>query len=131
MRPSNRKLGSLIQGKTYRMDSLLPNQFKDLDFLGEWALASELGRNRKRRESTMEEIQRCYHALLPRMDEIVAYLNSYTLDDLSPDAQRLLYLALSFMEISPAVELFNEPDENGVFAATRFKIIEPACSPVQ
>ncbi len=108
------------------MDSPLPSQFNQLNSLAEkWALASELDRNDRRRSSTMEEIQSCYDAMLPRMDEIIAYLNQYPLNNLPADAQRLFYLALSFMEISPAIELFKEPDETGVFAAGRFKIGEP------
>jgi hypothetical protein len=73
----------------------------------------------------MEEIQAFYEAMLPRMDEIINYLNQYPLDGLPAEAKRLFDLALSLMEISPAVELFKEPDETGAFEATRFKIIEP------
>lgn len=105
---------------------LLPEQFKGLDPLArEWALASESERNKKRRSSTMEEIRAFYQAVLPRMDQIVAYLNRYPLGEMPEDAERLFYLALSFMEVSPAVELFGEPDESGVFPADRLKIIEP------
>ena len=104
----------------------LPALFHELEALSErWALSTERQRNERRRTSTMEEIQKCYDAILPRMDEIIAYLNQYPLDDMPADAKRLSYLALSFMEISPAVELFNEPDESGTFEATRFRICEP------
>ena len=74
----------------------------------------------------MEEIRAFYEAILPRMDEVITYLNQYPLEAMPEDATRLFYLALSFMEISPAVELFGEPDESGVFEAERFKIIEPS-----
>lgn len=105
---------------------LLPEQFKALEpFASEWALASESERNKKRRSSAMEEIRAFYGAMLPRMDQIIAYLNRYPLDEMPEDAKRLFYLALSFMEVSPAVELFGEPDESGVFPADRLKIIEP------
>ncbi|HKZ80387.1 MAG TPA: hypothetical protein VJ124_19080 [Pyrinomonadaceae bacterium] len=104
----------------------LPDQFQELNSFSErWALATERERNDRRRSSTMEEIQKFYDAILPRMDEIINYLNQYPLDGLPVDARRLFYLALSFMEISPSVELFREPDETGAFEATRFKIIEP------
>lgn len=104
----------------------LPDQFHELKAFSErWALATERERNERRRASTMEDIQNCYDAVLPRMVEIITYLNQYPLDSLPADAGRLFYLALSFMEISPAVELFKEPDESGAFEATRFKIDEP------
>jgi hypothetical protein len=103
----------------------LPSKFWDLNsFATPWALATETERNQKRRSSTMEEIQVFYEAILPRMEEIILYLNQYPLDGIPEDGKRLLNLALSFMEVSPAVELFHEPDESGVFAAERFKIIE-------
>jgi hypothetical protein len=104
----------------------LPVQFQELNSFSEgWALATERERNARRRSSTMEEIQRFYEAMLPRMDEIINYLNQYPLDAMPADAKRLFYLALSFMEVSPSVELFKEPDETGAFEATRFQIIEP------
>lgn len=104
----------------------LPDQFQDLNSFSErWALATERERNERRRSSTMEEIQGFYEAMLPRMDEIINYLNQYPLDGLPAEAKLLFYLALSLMEISPSVELFKEPDETGAFEAARFKIIEP------
>ena len=103
----------------------LPNQFKDLTpFVSSWALATESERNKKRLSSTMEEIQAYYNTLLPRIDGIIAYLNQFSLGKMPGEAIRLLYLALSFMEISPAVELFGQPDEANVFEAARFRIIE-------
>jgi hypothetical protein len=104
---------------------LLPDKFQELNsFLETWALATERERNARRRSSTMAEIHKFYDAMLPRMDVIVAYLNQYPLDRLPEDAKRLFYLALSFMEISPSVELLGEPDETGAFEAARFKTFE-------
>jgi hypothetical protein len=106
--------------------NLLPGAFEDLSpYATVWALKTEIDRNKKRRSSTMEELTSFYSALLPRMDEIIQYLNQYPLDKMPEDAERLFYLALSFMEVSPAVELIGEPDETGVFPAERFTIIEP------
>ena len=106
--------------------TLLPQQFQELDsFVDRWALATEQERNARRRASTMGELQRFYNEMLPRMSGIIEYLNQYSLDSLPEEALRLFYLALSFMEVSPAVELFGEPDESGVFKATRFVICEP------
>jgi hypothetical protein len=103
----------------------LPAQFEDLNNFTIWALPTETERNRKRRTSTMAELQAFYDAILPRMDAIIAYLNQFPLDNMPADAQRLFYMALSLMEVSTAVELLGEPDESGVFDAERFKIIEP------
>ena len=107
-------------------DPLLPEPFQDLGpYVVTWALATEVERNRTRRAGSMEELKKFYNALLPRMDEIIQYLNKFPLDGMPDDARRLYYVALSFMEVSPAVELIGEPDETGAFDAERFKIIEP------
>ncbi len=104
----------------------LPQGFADLArFVSAWALPTETERSCKRRSSSMEELRTYYESLLPRMDAIIAHLNQFPLDALPEPEQRLLYLALSFMEVSPAVELFNAPDEPGVFDAARFRIVEP------
>ncbi len=103
----------------------LPSQFQDLKpFATEWALPTEAARNRKRLSARMEEIREFYAAILPRMDEIIAYLNQFPLGDMPEGARTLFYLGLSFMEVSPAVELFDSPDEPDVFGAARFKIVE-------
>ena len=110
-------------------DQSLPDEFQELNCFSErWALPSERQRNERRRSSTMQEIQTFYEAMLPRMDAIITFLNDSPLDQLPDNAKRLFYLALSFMEVSPSVELFKEPDETGAFDATRFEIIEPEFS---
>ena len=104
----------------------LPKGFQDLEpFVENWALSREVERNRQRRSSTIEQLQEFYDAILPRMDEIVGYLNQFSLDEMPKDAQRLLNMGLSLMEIAPAIELLGEPDESGVFEAERFHIVEP------
>jgi hypothetical protein len=106
--------------------SLLPETFEDLSpYVSAWALKTQAERNKKRRVSTMEELRTFYNALLPRMEEIIRYLDQYPLDGMPEEATKLLQLALSFVEVSPAVELIGEPDEAGVFAAERLIIIEP------
>lgn len=103
----------------------LPTEFQDLECFSEkWALATEVERNKQRRGSTMEELNEYYEAILPRMDAIITYLNEYPFEQMPEDAKRLLYMGLSLMEISPAIELLGEPDESGVFEAARFNIID-------
>ena len=103
----------------------LPKKFQDLEpFAEKWALAREAERNHRRRSSTMPQLQEFYDAILPRMDDVVSYLNQFPLDHMPEEAQRLLYMGLSLMEISPAIELLGEPDESGVFDAERFHIVD-------
>jgi hypothetical protein len=98
----------------------LPESFADLEPYVAWALPTETERSRKRRSSTMEEIQAFYGAILPRMDAIIDYLNQLPLHNLPADAQRLMNLTLSLAEVSTAVELFKQPTVIDGYDAERF-----------
>ena len=87
----------------------LPAAFADLESLVPWAVATEAERARKRRDSTMAEIQTFYDAILPRMEAIIDYLNPLPLENLPADAQCLMNLTLALAEVSTAVELFKQP----------------------
>jgi hypothetical protein len=99
----------------------LPPGFEDLErFASSWSLETERERNRKRLSSPMEEIQALYDALLPRMEEVIGYLNQQQLNDLPPDARRLFYLSLALAEIAPAVEFYKQPEVVDGFPPDRF-----------
>jgi len=103
----------------------LSPDFADLGpFSGKWALATEAERNAMRRTTSMRELTAFYDAMLPRMRDIIAHLNMSPLDHLSTPDRLLLNMALSFMEVAMAVEVFKEPDETGAFPADRYHIEE-------
>jgi hypothetical protein len=98
----------------------LPEPFADLEpFLG-WSLPTEKERQQKRVSSSMGAIQTFYDAILPRMNDIIAYLDQFPLDAIPADAQRLLNLTFSLAEIAPAVEQFKQPSVADGYDATRF-----------
>ncbi|MFZ1122720.1 MAG: hypothetical protein WAN81_21040 [Candidatus Binataceae bacterium] len=70
----------------------------------------------------MDEINVLYNALLPRLKEILAYLDQFSLEEMPQDAQRLLFLTLSLAEVSIAVELFHEPKVTGGCDPARFVV---------
>lgn len=108
----------------------LPEQFKDLEsFVGTWALATQTERKKKRLSSTIAELRIFHDTILPRMDAIITYLNQFPLENLPEDAKRLFDLALSFMEVAPAVEIFGQPDVPEAFAADRLEITEVTIEP--
>ena len=112
-------------GLQAKSDQALPAGFQDLEgFVGSWALASERERNRQRLSSSMAEIQKLYDALLPRMDEIIGYLNQQPLNDMPADAKRLFHLSLSLAEIAPAVEFYKQPEVVDGFPPERFVPVE-------
>ena len=101
-------------------DRILPEAFPDLEPLVAWALPTEQERNHKRVNSSMTEINTFYETLLPRMDDVLAYLNQFSLDALPAEAQRLMYLTLSLAEVAPAVEFFHQPRVTDGYDPARF-----------
>lgn len=92
-------------------NSILPSGFEDLEpFVSEWALPLESQRNQKRISSTMDQLQAFYDVILPRMEELVRYLDQFPLDEMPEEATRLLYLAFSLMEIAMPVEVLGSPN---------------------
>ena len=92
-------------------DPMLPSEFADLErFAPDWALARESQRNAKRIGSDMSEIQALYDAMFPRLRDVVDYLNRFPLESMPPEAQNLLYLAYSMIEVSLPVEVLGQPN---------------------
>jgi hypothetical protein len=107
-----------------KSEQKLPAGFEDLQTFADWSLVSERERNHKRLSSSMSEIQALYDALLPRMEEIINYLNKQPLDNMTEDARRLFHLSLALAEIAPAVEFYKQPDVVDGFPPDRFVPIE-------
>jgi hypothetical protein len=100
----------------------LPPEFSELQpLVADWALATRAERFKKRYTSSMEEISTCYDAMMPKMQAIVDHLNQFPVDDIPEASRPLLYMSLSTIEISRAVELWNAPD-NYAFPAERVHI---------
>lgn len=92
------------------MTSLLPTGFETLEpFVADWVLADAVARMGKRQASAMDEIRAFYEAMLPRGEAALAYLRQFQLDELPPEAERLLKLMLSLAEVAPAVEWYGDP----------------------
>ncbi|MBM3517153.1 MAG: hypothetical protein FJX56_04560 [Alphaproteobacteria bacterium] len=85
----------------------LPVQFAALEpFVTAWALPSENARSAKRWASHAEDFRRFYDAMLPRMPEVLAYLDEFPLHGLPAEARPLYHLALAFAESAAHVELY-------------------------
>jgi hypothetical protein len=102
--------------------SRLPEQFADLELLvSEWALAKQGDREKKRVASTAEEIRAFYDTMLPRMEEILTYLNRFPVEDIPEQAKTLLFLTFALAEISAFVEFYDcERAVPNSFAEHRF-----------
>lgn len=95
-------------------ERLLPEPFQDLAPYLAWSLPTARERSAKRQASTMDEITAFYHAMLPRMDEILSYLAQFPPEHIPADVQRLFLLTLSLATVAPAVEMYGEPTVEGL-----------------
>ena len=99
-------------------DAALPDGFEDLALWLDWALEPERARTAKKTESSMEELRAFYDAMMPRMEEIIAYLDGVPSDERPAPAHRLYLITLSLVEVSNLVEIYK-----------RREVIE-ACDPL-
>jgi hypothetical protein len=103
----------------------LPDQFRDLESIGEfWILPTEGERHTKRLASDIAHLRAFYAALMPRIDDVLAYLCEFQVENLTPEGRNLLYLACSLAEIGPAVELYGQPEVPDGFDSRRFLPVE-------
>ena len=104
----------------------LPDGFAELEpFETAWALESEAARNAKRLDSSIEDIREFYGVMLRHMDAVAECLSAYRVADLPEKEKRLYLLALSLMEVAPAVEIHDAPDVPDAIEAHRFLIRSP------
>ena len=99
-------------------DAQLPDGFEDLAPWLDWALEPERSRTAKKVGSSMEELRAFYDAVMPRMEEIIAHLDSLPSDDRPAPAHRLYLITLSLVEVANLVEIYK-----------RREVIE-ACDPL-
>ena len=105
----------------------LAKDFSDLERFVDagWALPREQDRWARRVSSTSSEIKDFYETMLPRMDSIVSYLERYSLETLPEKERPLFFLALAFMDVAPAWEVFQAPDlPEPVFPIARMHVVE-------
>ena len=109
---------------------MLPEPFAALEpFAAIWSLPTEIARHEQRRASGMDALRDFYDAMLPRMPEILAYLETRPLDGLDTEDERLMQLTLSLAEIAPAVELFGSPTIPDAVDSRRFRPVEGRTAP--
>lgn len=101
----------------------LPAPFADLStFVNDWALPSEQARFHKLHTTSLEELRRFYDAMLPRMDEILAYLNQYSLTAMPADAGTLFDLAITFAETAHPIDLkWDDVDFSNAYPWDKFE----------
>ena len=74
----------------------------------------------------MDEMQAFYDAAFPRLEEAIAYIDKFPLDDLPDDASHLLWLCYSLVKVSFPVEVWRQPHVPDSGAARMDVVVEPA-----
>jgi hypothetical protein len=87
----------------------LPSEFSDLERFSDWILATEPERYAKRLASSMAEMADLYDTAFPRLEEAIAYLDKFPLDELPDDARALMHLMQSLVMVSFPVEVWKQP----------------------
>jgi len=104
---------------------LLPAGFEELEpFAERWAKPTFAARYQVRITSTMEEIQTFYQTMMSAMDRCAEHLDAFAPSELPETSRRLLYLTYAAMNVSPAVELYKQPDVWLGFEAHRVELID-------
>jgi hypothetical protein len=84
----------------------LPAQFADLAvWVRDWALTTERERFLKLHSVQLLQLRDFYQAMLPRIDEILVYLNQWEVSALPADARTLFDLAMTFSETAHPIDL--------------------------
>ena len=87
----------------------LPSEFCALERFSDWCLATEPERYAKRLASSMAEMQDLYDTCFPRLEDAIAYLDKFPLDELPDDARALMHLMQSLVMASFPVEVWKQP----------------------
>ena len=107
-------------------DALLPPEFAELEpWAATWCLATEPERWAQRMRSSMEELRAFYDAFFPRADQAITYCDRFPLNDLPPEAERLLQLLHSLLMVSYAVEVWKQPEVIRSGSARIDRVLEP------
>lgn len=86
----------------------LPKGFEDLARFRDWMVPTDRERVERRLSVPFAEVKAFYDDILPELDRILPYLQMRPPTDISQEDANLLNLALSLVEISNAVEIYNQ-----------------------
>ncbi len=81
------------------VEQKLPAQFAALEPFLDWALATEHERTARRQTIGMAAIREFYATILPRLDEILKYLEGFAPENVPTEVNRLFLLTLSLAKL--------------------------------
>lgn len=91
-----------------RPEPALPAGFEDLARFRDWMVPTDRGRIERRLSVPFTEVRAFYDEIVPELGRIMAYLQTRPPNDVSEQDANVLNLALSLVEISNAVEIYDQ-----------------------
>ncbi|MGC7101482.1 hypothetical protein ACPZ19_42985 [Amycolatopsis lurida] len=108
------------------MAQVFPPEFADLEPFADWAIHSERARYAKRIASSMEELQAFYDVAFPRLEAATDYLREVSIEDISEENKRLLWLFCALVTVAFPVEAWRQAKVPDSGASSIDAIVEPA-----
>ena len=105
----------------------LPAGFEDLQpFAEQWVLPDQRARYLARLDASMDELQTFYDAAMARIDDVLAYLEQYPVDELSDEGVNLLWLYCALCNVSFPIEVWRQQRVPDSGAADWTALVLPA-----
>jgi hypothetical protein len=105
---------------------MLPDAFADLErFATTWCLPTEQQRYDQRLKSTMPDLTELYEATFPRYADAMKYLDTFPLRELPEKETNLLHLLYSFISVSLAIDMWQQPSVIDSGNACFYRSVEP------
>jgi hypothetical protein len=105
----------------------LPEGFSELEqYVDDWALPTRAERYAARLDRPYDELVTFYDGIAPHAERAIAYLDGLDINDLGPDAAKLMHLLFSMILVSYAVNIFKQnriPDSGAAFFEM---VVEPS-----
>ena len=76
-------------------------------FIAAWGLEHWEDRAAKRAETPLGELRAFHQAMVPRLEEIIAFLNQWPLEDIPFEHRPLSWAALAVCEVDASVEIWD------------------------
>jgi hypothetical protein len=100
-------------------DNQLPEGFSELEqWVDDWALPTRAERYAARLDRPYDDLVTFYDGIAPHAERAIAYLDGLDINDLGPQATRLMHLLYSMILVSYAVNIFKQnriPDSGAAF----------------
>jgi hypothetical protein len=107
-------------------EARLPDIFADLaPFAARWCLGTERERYDERLAASMPDLTAFYEATFSRYAEAMGYLDTFPLNELPERETNLLNLLYSFITVSLAVDMWQQPQVIDCGNACFYRTTEP------